>query len=198
MNPNAAAVLRKQTEEAEEDPPLRWTGPYPPIYRPDAQKTSSRLGSPLLGNFGAATARFKVLRWDMQTELKAHPLRTVETAPTNPLARVDTPRELPNPLAWSSNLVRVVFDVLGGRRELASLRRWIDPQLYGRVAARVNEERATAKTAPVQVRSARLCRLSTEIVEVAIVVEDQGRVRAAALRLEAFRGRWRVTALELG
>lgn len=198
MNSDTANILREKTKDPGELPPAHLPRHSPPIYRADTHRTTSNLQPRLLEDFATTASRFQVLRWDLQAELKTRPLRTVDTAPTNPLVRVDSPEHLPNPLAWSSNLSRIIFDVLGGRRELASLRRWIDPQLYGRVAARVNAEKTSARSSPVQVRSARLCKISPEIAEVSIVVEDQGRLRAAALRLEAFRGRWRVTALELG
>jgi hypothetical protein len=48
------------------------------------------------------------------------------------------------------------------------------------------------------VRSMRLCRPADGVVEASAVVVDRGRVRAVALRLEEFGGRWRVCALEIG
>ncbi|MEK8228094.1 Rv3235 family protein [Oerskovia sp. M15] len=53
-------------------------------------------------------------------------------------------------------------------------------------------------TRPVTIRRARLLRLGATTAEATVVLEDMDRVRAAAVRLEARRGVWRVVVLEIG
>ena len=48
------------------------------------------------------------------------------------------------------------------------------------------------------IRRARACRVDAHVLEASLVADDGVRVRAVALRLEAHRGAWRVTALEIG
>lgn len=172
---------------------------YPPMYHSGRRNRKAGLPPYRRVNGRFQPPNFDVLRWDLHAESRVATARPANRRQVpNPLVRSDSLDDLPNPLAWSSNLVRAIFDVLGGRRELAGLRRWIEPQLYRRLAARTSTLKPARKTAPVRVRSARLCKLTPQVAEAAVIVEDQGRIRAAAIRLEAFRGRWRVTALELG
>ncbi|SDW31366.1 hypothetical protein SAMN04487917_101727 [Arthrobacter sp. yr096] len=48
------------------------------------------------------------------------------------------------------------------------------------------------------VRSVRACSISETICEASIVVAEEQRYRAVAMRLERFDGVWQVTALEIG
>ena len=48
------------------------------------------------------------------------------------------------------------------------------------------------------IRRVRMVRLGTASAEATVILHDEGRVRAAAVRLEGRRGVWRVAVLEIG
>lgn len=109
---------------------------------------------------------------------------------------------LPDPTGLCVAIVRAALEVIDGGRPLAQLIRWVDPQIYealGRRAAvlqRAGRNRSLGR--PLSVRCARTVRLGAHAAEASVIVDDGVRVRAAAIRVEARRGAWRVTALEIG
>lgn len=125
-------------------------------------------------------------------DLPARPLRETEPAP------------LPDPTAQCCTVVRAAVEVLRGERPAAQLARWVTPQVRDQLAerARIGLAHAPLRNEephrPVQVRRVRLVRLGDDVAEATVVLDDDGRVRAAAVRLEARRGAWRVAVLEVG
>lgn len=162
--------------------------PYPPIL-------DSRTGAHRVATIDT---RQSVLRWDLSSTERRHRTADSDVPLVSPLLRRESSEKLPDPLAWSTNMVRAIIDSLGGRRDLAGLRRWIDPPLCRRLEARAQCATSETRTTSIRIRTARIYRVNDSTAETAIVMEDQGRVRAAAVRIETFRGRWRITALELG
>jgi len=100
------------------------------------------------------------------------------------------------------SVVRAAVEVLRGERPAAHIARWVTPQVLDQLVHRarlVQARRRGPHTAvPVSVRRIRTVRLGDSTAEATVVLEDDGRVRAAAVRLEARRGVWRVAVLELG
>lgn len=119
--------------------------------------------------------------------------RPVSTTPEAPL---------PDPTSICCAVVRAAVEVLRGERPVAQLQRWLAPDVFDSLARRallMQEATGVDSTAsPVGVRRARMLRLGDAIAEATVVVEDMDRVRAAAVRLEARRGVWRVVILEIG
>lgn len=109
---------------------------------------------------------------------------------------------LPDPTSICCSVVRAAVEVLRGERPVAQLQRWLAPDVFdalGRRALLMQGATAAAGPArPVTIRRARLVRLGETTAEASVVLEDMDRVRAAALRLEARRGVWRVVVLEIG
>lgn len=113
-------------------------------------------------------------------------------------------------MAISRIVCQATLEALAGVRPVAQLQRWLEPETWAKVAERtqlMTEARRSgglsadgALPAPrtLQVLSMRSERLRAGTWEVAVVLSDESRVRACALRLEAHRRRWRVVALELG
>lgn len=108
---------------------------------------------------------------------------------------------LPEPGPWAAALVRAAVEVLTGSRPPAQLARWLSLDLYELMVRRAGlAVRVLGRPQPARV--ARLRRVHCQAVrpgvhEAAVVVHDGVRVRAAAVRIEAIRGRWRATALEI-
>jgi|GEM_PF-661586 len=108
---------------------------------------------------------------------------------------------LPDPTAMCCAVVRAALEVLRGERTVGQLARWVSPEIYETLARRarlVADAGVESATRPVTIRRARLVRIGEEVAEGTVVVDDGNRVRAAAARLEARRGTWRVVALEIG
>jgi hypothetical protein len=109
---------------------------------------------------------------------------------------------LDEPGAWAAALVRTAVEALNGCRPVAQLSRWMTGELYDSLARRAGlAVRIKGRPSLVRhavVRSARVCQITPLVAEAAVVVHDGFRVRAAAVRIEAHRGRWRATALEIG
>lgn len=129
-------------------------------------------------------------------------------APHTVQRRADTtatpsPVPEPEPGPWAGLLVRSTVEVLLGARPATRLEHWLTPELYDAIrrraglASRVLGRRTLVDTPRV---------LSTHpqwfpdrgIAEVSVTLIADGRVRAAAVQLEAFRGRWRATTIEIG
>ena len=107
-----------------------------------------------------------------------------------------------DPAAVGCSIALAALEVLAGRRPVAQLARWLAPGVYealqvrSGLTARVLRAPRGARR-PVVRRFRATCVLPTAH-EVSVVTDDGGRVRAVALRLEAHRGSWRATALEIG
>ncbi|WP_309134081.1 Rv3235 family protein [Cellulomonas sp.] len=92
-------------------------------------------------------------------------------------------------------------EVVLGRRPAGQLARWLTPGVLLAVQERATLTRGAARPTPArrpQVRRVRVCTIDDRTAEACLVVDDGARVRAVALRLEAHRGTWRATTLEIG
>lgn len=109
---------------------------------------------------------------------------------------------LPDPGRLAGAVVLAAVEVLRGTRPLAQLTRWLTPELFEQLTARAQVPAHGHGTAerrrPATVRSVRVCRISTRVAEVSVVLHDGERVRAAAARLVAHRQQWRVAVLQIG
>jgi hypothetical protein len=112
---------------------------------------------------------------------------------------------LPDPTAQVCRVVRAAVEVLRGERPAAQLARWVTPQVYDQLLERGRLMREAQHSRPPRpkahaatVRRVRMVRLGASSAEATVILHDEGRVRAAAVRLEARRGVWRVAVLEIG
>jgi hypothetical protein len=120
---------------------------------------------------------------------------------------------LPDPAGWAGQFVQAAVEVAAGLRQPSQLTRWTTgavrdalarrgalnrrgPSTAGPGAARPAAVGAAPRRAVV--RSVRASSPAPGVAEASAVVADGTRLRAVALRLEAFEGRWRVTALQIG
>ncbi|SEE99135.1 Rv3235 family protein [Ruania alba] len=110
--------------------------------------------------------------------------------------------ERPDPAEWAGVIVRASAETLLGMRPAAQLSRWLDPAVWTalnrratlgvQIAGRPRRPRAVA------VRRVHPCEVTDGVWECSVVLDDGTRVRAAAVRLEDHRGRWRATAVRIG
>lgn len=105
---------------------------------------------------------------------------------------------------WAGRFVQAVVEVVSGDRPVQQLIRWTDERVYADLARRVRILGLTTSASirhqveRSQVRSIHICQPRRGVAEVAAHVRHGPRSRAVAARLEAGRGRWTCTALQLG
>ena len=104
---------------------------------------------------------------------------------------------LPDPRRWTALLAQAVVEILAGRRPVAQVVRWVDPEIADRLRRSAAAPRRGGDGVPVRVRRVRVSTAMDGTVEAVAVVDDGTRCRAIALRLEALHRRWQCTALDL-
>lgn len=106
-------------------------------------------------------------------------------------------------IAISRMVCQAVAEVLAGLRPAQQLSRWLTPEVHDKVRQRGDllarhRRDTTVQAGPLAFGAVRTTRLRTGVWEVSVVFSDDQRVRACALRVQAHRRRWRVSAMELG
>lgn len=104
-------------------------------------------------------------------------------------------------------IAQAAVEVLAGTRPAQQLSRSLEPACLSALQHRAALTRAYAATAAggqsrlhrsPMVRSVRVCAVNDGVYEASLVVSEELRSRAVAMRLEGREGAWRVTALEIG
>lgn len=130
-----------------------------------------------------------------------------------PSPEPEVPAELES---LARRVARGALEVLGGTRPLQQMSRLLDARSYERLQLRSNLVRSIelAQGTPssiaagnpgtvrlhrnVMIRSVRICPITPTVFEASVVAAEQKRVRALALRIERWRGQWRITELQIG
>ncbi|WP_150460755.1 Rv3235 family protein [Nesterenkonia ebinurensis] len=107
-------------------------------------------------------------------------------------------------LAIARVVCQATAEVLVGLRPAAQLDRWLEAEVHHKVrqraaiTARQAADSTLVRPQALRFRAGRAVHLRPGVWEVTVVFSDERRTRACALRLQAHRRRWRVTAMELG
>ncbi|MFJ4207171.1 Rv3235 family protein [Paenarthrobacter sp. NPDC089675] len=104
------------------------------------------------------------------------------------------------------SIAQAAVEVLAGTRPIQQLARSLDPDCYLALQHRTaltrehtaRSHRARRVHMSPMVRSVRACRISDHVCEATVVVAEEQRCRAIALRLERREESWQVTALVIG
>ena len=102
---------------------------------------------------------------------------------------------------WAGQFVQAAVEVAAGMRPPTQLTRWATQEVRDALAQRGSLNRRARPGEGARrtvVRSVRASHPTAGVTEASAVVTDGPRFRAVALRMEAFEGRWRVTALQIG
>lgn len=114
---------------------------------------------------------------------------------------------MPLPPPPAEDLVRVgavickaVVEVLSGLRPAAQAQRWLLDDVWQtlRRRAALSRRNGTCGPRPVKVLRVHPCPIDARACELAVVLYDGDRVRAAAVRLILHQGRWRAAAIRIG
>ncbi|MDN5755478.1 MAG: Rv3235 family protein [Arthrobacter sp.] len=111
-------------------------------------------------------------------------------------------------VAHVQTIVRMValaaFESMTGVRPVHQLARWLEAGQYEKLRCRValinatRPDDGTRSRRNTSIRRTRLCPVATGAYEASLVVAENDRVRAAALRVERRHGHWTVVDLQLG
>jgi len=174
--------------------------------RPDNRPQASGPGTPNPSRSNArSTRRGSTRPPGALTHLPMTPVRVVrvgEPGLDHPLRPITEPEELTvgDPTEVAATVVRAAVEVLDGRRSLSQIRGWLTPQVALQLAERTRLELALptreSTGGPIRIRKVHVVRFGDR-AEAAVLVDMSARTRAAAARLEARQGAWRVSVLEI-
>ncbi len=188
-----AHAAKKRIAELPVAPPKAQTGPIPAPAPAGKVKTGKLpLGAPPLTTWQRP--------WD-RIAISATPHK--ETwRPVLMSLREQLPASAPPPQRIAGTVLIYAIEILLGRRPLAHLRNWLDPDVFATLGRRYSlamriEGKAPASRAP-RIRRLQISSPLPRVAEVIAVLPDGTNVRGAALRLEFQGTRWKVIALELG
>lgn len=103
------------------------------------------------------------------------------------------------PEPWARALAGAILDAVEGRRDLRSLDRWITRELFTQLTKSCRPyQRTDQKPRRAQPYSTRAWYASNRVVEIAVTVWDQDRLRAVSMRLVRRNKGWIVAAVEYG
>lgn len=140
-------------------------------------------------------------RWDrlhFQTELSRQWARSRRCRPAPPQLRSD----MPDPRRHAARVVTAAAEVLSGHRPVDHLARWTTPEMFEALARRSGLSQRLPGSSASRTRP-RARHIHTQFTlsgncEVAVLLDDGPRVRAAAALLVPRRGRWVMSVLEIG
>lgn len=165
-------------------PPTPLPRPYP-----DAQATP--LAAPMLDPADVPH------RFDRTSFSSPH----IPPAPFGAEVTPDQTRPLAPPDKFAAAFVRQAVEVLLGHRPARQLQTWMHHTVFEALARRAGlAQRINGKVEKCptpRIKTVVVCKPRDGIAEASLVLFDGHKIRAAAVRLEARRARWHVTALEI-
>lgn len=103
---------------------------------------------------------------------------------------------LPEPKAWTKQLVTGIAEVLIGERPIFQLMRWVSFEVYLEIDKNMKLRDNTSKqrVRPL-IRSVHIDQTSENVIQAIAVIQKGNRGRGMGIRLEAEIDRWRCTEL---
>ena len=101
----------------------------------------------------------------------------------------------PDPARLAALLARTWLEIRARRRPLTQLEPLLSPAVRRRLASQVAGAGDTRSLAPARVRTVWTTAPEPSVCEAVVLVAQEGRITAIALRLERHRGRWRAVEL---
>jgi hypothetical protein len=103
---------------------------------------------------------------------------------------------LPEPKAWTKQLVTGIAEVLIGERPIFQLMRWVSFDVYLEIDKNIRQRnlKNNQRVRPL-IRSVHIDQTSENVVQAIAVIQKGKRGRGMGIRLEAEEDRWRCTEL---
>ncbi|MFM1826469.1 MAG: hypothetical protein RLZZ37_1104 [Actinomycetota bacterium] len=103
---------------------------------------------------------------------------------------------LPEPKAWTKQLVTGIAEVLIGERPIFQLMRWVSFDVYLEIDKNIKQRnnKNSQRIRPL-IRSVHIDQTSENVVQAIAVIQKGKRGRGMGIRLEAEEDRWRCTEL---
>ena len=133
----------------------------------------------------------KINEW-IQEELNYEQIESVVHLDQNRLCA----NGLPEPKAWTKQLVTGIAEVLIGERPIFQLMRWVSFDVYLEIDKNIKQRdnKSKQRIRPL-IRSVHIDQTSENVVEAIAVIQKGKRGRGMGIRLEAEEDRWRCTEL---
>lgn len=159
------------------------TTPTPPVYEPIPHTCPERPWDRLAISVKKAE---KLPYWDEETPRLDAPL----------------PEDAPNGSRFIGPILILAIEVLLGQRPCGILQHWLVPTVFAPLARRAGLAMRIHGKAPRKGQPRILTIIKSRplprVLEIAAAVHDGERVRAASMRMEFIRNKWRTVALEIG
>lgn len=132
------------------------------------------------------------------------PIRVARAQPSTPPIAAPSPTRERKPLGDPTPLVctvaRIALEVALGGDGINQLVRWITPDVRSRLLTQHSLARRSGymSKGSVHIQRVRLCRVSADAVEAAVVATEGELAHAIALRLETVSKRWLITVMDVG
>ncbi|AOZ72470.1 hypothetical protein BK816_03480 [Boudabousia tangfeifanii] len=107
---------------------------------------------------------------------------------------------LPNPAQWTRTATRAVFEMLMGYRILSTQNRWTDLQTQRKLKelqAQWQQKHPSKKISLIKVGGSHAAMAGPFSVESSAWVKINGTIHTLAIRLEAKKGRWIMTSVDI-
>lgn len=140
--------------------------------------------------------------WELKSGLPAEPERPSHLRLVSDPQDVVENADLPDPGEWSAILATSLLEALSGDRPVSQLTRWLAKDIHAELTAQVaavkrHPSGRIRSVARRTVSGVRVCFVKPGVVETCAVVVGNTRARSVAIRLEAVKGRWLATAVQL-
>lgn len=137
------------------------------------------------------------ISWDLSRDasktIQASMRNDISTS--NPL--LPKRQEITNLCQWSIGLARGIMEVLLHIRPYQQLQRWLVPPLYKRLITIVERDHRTFRRESCHPVQWHISQISETVIEACVIVaQGEGR-HVVSMRLQTFKSRWIVTALDV-
>jgi hypothetical protein len=118
--------------------------------------------------------------------------------------QVTSPQALGDPKPVLAFLAQAVIETIAGIRDVDQCARWLSDSVYQQLRQKAQESSRSRALSNAKIMRPTLAigKINTfsprdGVIEGVVVVHNQGRARAVAIRLEGYNGRWRAKTLAI-
>lgn len=137
------------------------------------------------------------ISWDLNRDTTQSVQQNMKTYMSAESPLLPRKPEITNLCQWSIGLARGIMEVLLHIRPYQQLQRWLIPPLYKRLVTIVERDRRAFRREACHPVQWHISQTSQTVVESCVIVaQGEGR-HVVSMRLQTFKNRWIVTALDV-